>query len=262
MALPNPQSPTLAPPRITSARFVSLLKTKNSPAVPEGPEVFNILVAQGVDPSFALGQFRVESQYGTAGHAEVTGSWGNMLFDKNLTILASGKYAPGNGYVYATYKNYIDAINDYCRYIHWYKDEYKLRTIYQATARWIGKAAGSKGHLNYVNTIIADMIKYEYPEGKFYETGDKMIYGGPQFDKVTGKVVQKYPVPNGTKLFRGTNGDFLKYYTGPTGNAWFLGPVNGSWEWGLVCIGTNSADADVTWCYIKNPDKTKVKIVG
>jgi hypothetical protein len=262
MALPTPQSPTLALPRITATKFISLLKTKNSPAVPEGQAVFDILVAQGVDPSFALAQFRVESQYGTAGYAKTTGSWGNMLYDSNLTILASGTYSPGNGYTYATYHSYVDAITDYCRYIHWYKDQYGKDTIYEATARWIGKKPGSVWHISYVNIIISDMIDYEHPEGTWYETGDKMIYGGAAFDKLVGRVVQKYPVTVGMKLYRGTNGDLLKAYSGTPGLAWFLGPVNGSWDWGVIGIGTSAADEDMTWVYIKDPVKSKVKTVG
>lgn len=262
MALPTPKSPTHAAPRITVARFTQQLKTKSSPAVPEASLVFDILVEEGVDPSFALAQFRVESQYGTAGYAKVTGSWGNMLYDPNLTILASGKFAPGNGYTYATYANYVDAITDYCRYLAWYRDEYGLEDIYGATARWIGKTPGSAGHTSYVNIIISDMIAYEYPEGNFYESGDKMIYGGPAFDKAKGKVVQKYPITVGMPLYRGTNGDLLKKFSGTPGDAWFLGPVNGSWEWGVVGIGTSVADADITWVYIKNPVKSKVKTVG
>src|SRR6185436_1908596 len=103
----------------------------------------------------------------TAGHAKVTGSWGNMLYDPHLTLLADGKYSPGNGYTYATYDNYKRAITDYCRYIHWYKDEYGLDTIYGATARWIGKDEGSSGHVSYVSIIISDMLEYEYPQGGF-----------------------------------------------------------------------------------------------
>jgi hypothetical protein len=262
MTLPTPESPTLAPPRITAAKFISLLKTKNSPAVPEGQTVYNILIAQGVDPSFALAQFRVESQYGTAGYAKTTGSWGNMLYDSHLTLLASGQYSPGNGYTYATYNNYVDAITDYCRYIYWYITQYEKDTISEATARWIGKPEGSTGHTSYVNIVISDMIAYEYPEGTWYEVGDKMIYGGAAFDKITGHIVQKYPVTVGMKLYRGTNGDLLKSYTGTPGLAWFLGPVNGSWEWGVIGIGTSAADTDITWVYIKDPDKTKIKTVG
>lgn len=257
MALPSPQSPTLAAPRITLARFKQLLRAKDSPAVAESDAVFAILVDQGVDVAFALAQFRVESQYGTAGHAKVTNSIGNMLYDANLTKLASGKYSPGNGYTYAVYNNYVDAITDYCRYLHWYKNEYNLISIYQATARWLGKTPGSAGHVSYVNIIISDMIEYEYPTGG-YEAGDKMIYFGEAFDRVTGKIVQKYPVTYGLELYRGTNGDLLKKYTGTAGMAWWLGLVNGSNTWGSIVIGTSSADADATIVYIKNPDLTKV----
>lgn len=257
--LPTKDSPTLALPRITAARFKSLLQTKNSPAVPESNEVYNILVAQGVDVSFGLAQFRVESQYGTAGYAKITGSWGNMLHDTHLTTHESGTYSPGNGYTYATYANYVDAITDYCTYIHWYKDQYSLDTIYEATARWIGKVPGSPGHESYVQTIINDMIEYEYPQGG-YESGDRMIYFGDAFDRATGKIVQKYgPISSGLQLYRGASDEFpLKKYSGATGNAWWLGFVNGGKDWGAIVIGTTLADPDATIVYIKNPDPTKI----
>lgn len=261
MTTPTINSPTLAFPRITAAKFKSLLKTKNSPAVPESDDVFDIIVSQGVDPSFALAQFRVESQYGTAGYAKVTHSWGNMLYDEHLTLLANGKYMPGNGYVYATYLNYKNAITDYCRYIHWYKDQYGLDTIYGATARWIGKVPGSTGHTSYVTTVVNDMIEYEYPDGG-YESGDEMIYAGKAFNKITGKSLQKYPVSNGLKLYRGASDEFfLKTYSGTAGNAWWFGYVNGGTTWGAIVIGTSSADAEATILYIKNPDPKKIVTV-
>lgn len=256
--VPTPNSPTIAAPRITKEKFKSLLKTKNSPAVPESDQVYDILVSSGVDVSFALAQFRVESQYGTAGYAKTTGSWGNMLHDNNLTTHEDGTYSPGNGYTYATYANYVDAITDYCTYIHWYKDRYNLLTIYDATARWIGKTPGSSGHESYVNTIVSDMIEYEYPEGTFYETGDEMIYFGAAFDRSTGRIVQKYPVTVGLTLYRGTDGVVLKKYSGTPGQAWWLGFVNGGKEWGAIVIGTSAADADATIVYIKNPDASKI----
>lgn len=258
MSLPSPQSPTLAPPRITAARFKQLLMSKNSPAVRESDAIYAFLVAQKVDPSFALAQFRVESQYATEGYAAISGSWGNMLYDSALTTHNVGTYSPGNGYTYAAYATFLSAVIDYCVYIHEYIDVYGLKTIYGTTARWIGKVPGSPGHLNYVNTIITDMIYYEYPSGTPIETGDKMIYAGPAFDRSTGKVTQKYPVTAGMALYRGTNGDFLKSYTGTPGNAWWLGFVNGSTEWGALFIGTSLADSDATLVYIKNPVKSKI----
>lgn len=259
MATISVNSPTLAPPRITEAKFKSLLAAKNSPATAAAGAIFNILVQEGVDPSFALAQYRVESQYGTAGYAKITGSWGNMLFDTGLTILRSGVYAPGNGYTYATYDTFEDAIRDYCRYIHWYKDEYNLGTIYGATARWIGKVPGSTGHMSYVSIIVDDMIKYEYPLGG-NESGDKMIYAGPSFDRNTGKFSLKYPVSSGLQLYRGAGDEFpLKKYNGPTGRAWWLGFVNGGKSWGAIMIGTSSADEDATVVYIKNPVAASIR---
>lgn len=262
---PNYDSLTLAPPRLSAIKFRELLLTKNSPAVPESTAIYASLVNNGVDVSFALAQFRVESQYGTAGFAKETGSWGNMLWDKNLTLLATGKvtkYVGGSPYTYAVYDNYVDAVEDYSRYLHWYITKYGFDTLFEATARWIGKTPGSSGHLNYIDTIIADMTRYEYNPGTFYEVGDKMIYGGDQFDRNAGKLTQKYPITNGMTLYKGTDGTVLKTYKGTPGNAWFLGPVQNSWEWGMVCIGTSVADPDATWCYIKNVDKNKiVKVV-
>jgi len=260
MALPNPQSLTHARPRITAVKFKSLLKTKNSPAVSESDAVFSILAEKNIDPSFALAQFRVESQYGTAGHAKVTGSWGNMLYDEHLTILASGKYSPENGYTYATYSNYRYAITDYCRYLDWYLDEYRLSTIYGATARWLGKTPGESGHTSYVNIIINDMIEYENPEGIFYESGDKMIYtnNGLKGDRIT----NRYLLSVGTVLYRGTNGDVLKKYSGVTSKALWLGLVNGAKDWGMLMVKTSSADETGTLVYIKNPDLSKISVVG
>jgi hypothetical protein len=259
MGLPTPQSPTHAPARITAARFKALLKTKSSPAVPESDAVFAVLVKQGVDPSFALAQFRVESQYGTAGHAKVTGSWGNMLSDPHLTLLESGEYSPGNGYTYATYDNYVDAITDYCRYLDWYRDQYHLSTIYSATARWIGKDPGTAGHESYVTIICNDMILYEYPEGTFYESGDEMIYtqGAIKVDRI----IKRYPITPGIALYRGTDGVLLKKFSGTAGDALWLGLVNGAKNWGMIMIKTSNADETGTLVYIKNPDVSKIKVV-
>jgi hypothetical protein len=254
------------PPRITFQRFLQLLQSKNSPAVGEAVQIWDVLVRiGGVDPSFALAQYRVESQYGTAGHAKITKSWGNMLMDSSLCIHAVGTYAPGNGYTYAKYNNHVDAAKDYVRYIHDYDINRHLPTIYKTTAEWIGKVPGSAGHLSYINIIINDMYEYELSDGEFYEVGDKMIYAGPPFDRATGRITQKYPVVRGMTLYRGTDGTVLKQFSGNTSvpgdlktYAWYFGLVQGSKDWGLICIGTSDADPDATLCYIKNIDPTKI----
>lgn len=260
--IPTRDSPTLAPPRISLARFKQLLIGKNSPAVPEASLIYGYLVQYTVDPSFALAHFRVESQYGTSGFATETNSWGNMLYDPYLTINNVGTItkstSDGYRYTYATYANYAAAIIDYVRYIHHYIDIYDLSTIYGATGRWLGiNRTGTAGHINYVTAIINDMIEYEYPTGG-YNTGDKMIYAGPAFDRKTGRIVQKYPVTVGMELYRSTSGDFLKKFSGTPGNAWWLGFPNNDPTWGALFIGTTLADPDATLVYIKNPVRSKI----
>lgn len=259
MTLPNPQSPTHAKAGITKGRFTQLLHSKNSPATPEASIVYDEFVAGGVDPAFALAQFRVESQYATAGYAKITGSWGNMLYDPNLTLLSGPPYHVSSGYTYATYTNFRDAALDYIRYLDWYRDHYGYGDIYRATARWIGKLPGSSGHLSYVTIVVNDMVEYEYPDGTFYEAGDKMIYAGKAISN--DRIAQRYPITNGMPLYRGTNGDLLKNYSGAAADAKYLGNVNGSNEWGMILIKTSSADSDGTLVYIKNIDPLKIKTV-
>lgn len=274
MTVPTFDSPTHADPRITSTRFKNLLKTKNSPAVPESDGIFTILDVEGIDPSFALAQFRVESQYGTSGHAAITGSWGNMLYDKDLTKLSGPPYTPGNGYVYATYANYLDAITDYCRYLHWYQDEYGLTTIYEATWRWLGpgKPMGNPGHLSYTSTVVNDMIEYEYPGDTFYDTGDEMIYAGGSVGtyidangvkRLNGVLKRRYPVVNGvTKLYKGPSDSmYHKTFDGKTGTAWYLGEMNGSNAWGAVLIGIPNLDPNGSVMFIKDIDPAKIVLV-
>lgn len=262
MALPNPESPTHAAPRITFDRFKKLLAAKNSPATPQAQEIWDVLIAEEVDPSFALAQFRVESQYGTSGFAKETGSWGNMLYDPNLTLLSGPtitKTVGAHKYKYATYDNYRDAVTDYARYLAWYRDEHGLETIYEATGRWLGlNRTGDSGHLSYVNAIISDMVAYENPEGEFYEVGDKMIYIDGFVDRATGKITKRIFVKEGTLLYRGTNGDVLKpLQSGMNGlNLLCSGPVQASDEWAMVFLGTTQGGRGV---YIKNPDWTTVK---
>jgi hypothetical protein len=224
-------------------------------------------MAGNVDPSFALGQFLVESLYGTAGHAKVTLSWGNILWDANWTG-DQPKYAPGNGYTYAKYSSWTEGASDYVEYVNRYAvtEDYKYHdtceTIDKCTARWTGAELDDPGHLKYVSILInAINNEYEYVPNTFVEVGDKMIYAG----NAAVTTATKYPVKNGTALYRGTNGDLLKYasFTTSVANCRFLGPVgqpwtDAKWAWGAIIVGTSAADSKGTIVYIKNPDKTKV----
>lgn len=267
MALTTPNDLTLRAPRITASKFKSILIAHHSPAAAESAAIWQLLVDGGVDPSFALGQFLVESLYGTAGHAVVTKSWGNILWDSAWTP-DQPKYAPGNGYTYAKYDSWTEGVSDYVEYVSRYAATPDSRyggicdTIDKCTARWTGAPLTDTGHKRYVSILInAINDEYEFVPGLFIEVGDKMIYAG----KAAIKTATTYPVKNGTALYRGTNGDLLKYasFDTSTANCRFLGPVgqpwtDKAWAWGAIIVGTTSADPDGTIVYIKSPDPLKV----
>lgn len=120
-------SPVFAPSRITAAAFGAFLRRKGSPALIEASAINAALVAAGVDPAVALGQFGAESTFGRAGHARVTRNWGNIAMatpgtgQKIPTAIARAAfrraviaghwsrrfgakpYSPGNGYTYASF---------------------------------------------------------------------------------------------------------------------------------------------------------------
>lgn len=274
MELVKPTDLTLRPARITHDRFKQILSEQKSPALPYVDHIWTVLIDQGVDPSFALAHFQVESLYGKAGHAKVTHSWGNILWDAAWTPNAP-KYAPGNGYTYAVYDNFGASIVDYAAYVNRYAVTADARyggitdTIDEATARWTG--AGSltdAGHLRYVSIMLNNInTYYEYVPNTFVEVGDKMI----QVGSADVKTSTRYPVKNGTALYRGTNGDLLKYASFGNGSpstvglCRFLGPVgqpwsDKTWAWGAVIVGTSTGGSDPLGniVYIQNPDPKKV----
>ena len=265
---------TLRSPRINYERFRDILARKPSPALSEAKPIWDLLIAGGVDPSFALGQFLVESIYGTAGHAKVTKSWGNILWDAAWTPTRD-KYAPGNGYTYAKYPNWTEGAEDYVAYVRRYAETVDNRyggvtdTIDECTARWVGDPLDSEEHKRYVSVLLSAINDdYEHVPNSFVDVGDRMIYAGKA--GITSKA--RYPLKNGTAAYRGTDGTLLKYVSFGDGSSTlvtdvrFLGPVgqpwtDTTWAWGAFVFGTSAADPQGTIAYIKNPDPKKVKFV-
>lgn len=266
MTLRRPEDLTLAPARISAARFRDVLAVHASPVRADADSIWAILTGNGVDPSFALGQFLVESIYGTRGHAVTTKSWGNMLWDSRWTSTRQ-KYSPGNGYTYARYPNWAESVVDYCSYIRRYAVTADARyggitdTIDKATARWVGDPLLSEEHERYLRVLLAAINdEYEFVPGTFTEVGDAMISVADSAVTST----RRYPVPNGTELCRGTNGDVYKLasFSTPVGLCRFLGPVGQPWSdpvwaWGAVIVGVARAGGPTVF-YIRNPDKAKV----
>lgn len=74
----TPDYTILHAPRITEAKFASILRAGNSPAYPDAPACYRACVSRGVDPAVLLAIFRKESSFGRAGRARTSRSWGNL----------------------------------------------------------------------------------------------------------------------------------------------------------------------------------------
>lgn len=274
MTLSRASDLTLRPPRIDFNRFLQILIERSSPARPEALAIWELLTGGGVDPSFALGQFHVESLMGKSGHAKATHSWGNMLWDASLTP-DRAKYAPGNGYTYAAYPSWTEGVRDYVKYVQHYSTTIVRKysdtfcdTIAEHCERWQGDAQPENADSNYVNIILHEMNDiYEYVPGVYIPAGDSMI----DIDPSAVTTSKRYPVKNGTVLYRGTDGDVLKTAAFgtrlPDGSAGgmcrFLGPVgatakwsDATWKWAAVVVNVLGLGTRVV--YIKDPVKAKV----
>lgn len=156
------QSLTHAAPRITEYQFASALLARPAATTQWSYTMWQDLISNGIDPSFALAHFWVESLLGTAGYAKTTHSWGNILWGNgNPAIQAvSTMYSPGNGFHYVNYKDWLIGMQDYC----WLVDKdasIGMDTIYDITHYWTGKAAGSASHLKYLQIVMDRIAMYD-----------------------------------------------------------------------------------------------------
>jgi hypothetical protein len=150
---PHAQDKILAGPTLTEDSFVDRLRAVGSPALPEGRAIYRTLVAEGVNPAFALGTFHAESHSGTRGYAVITKNWGNILFYDWEIEYGATPYAPGNGYTYAKYPTWHASVRAYAALLNRYWVQ-GYRTVSSASARWLGTIEGSDRHLRYLNNIV------------------------------------------------------------------------------------------------------------
>ena len=142
----------LAGPTITRASFIDRLRAVNSPAYSSGSSIYTELLAQGVNPAFALGLFHAESGSGTKGYARTTLNWGNMLYHSWQDVYGAVPYAPGNGYTYARFPNWLAGVRAFAHLVVLY-DGAGYVTVSQASAHWLGTYEGSTRHLTYLRNI-------------------------------------------------------------------------------------------------------------
>lgn len=143
-------------PTLTEASFVDRLRAVGSPALPEGASIYRTLVAAGVNPAFALGTFHAESHSGTRGYAVITNNWGNILYYSWEAPFGAVPYAPGNGYTYAMYPDWLSSVRAYADLLRRYQAS-GYTTVSSASAHWLGTVEGSDRHLRYLNNITSVM---------------------------------------------------------------------------------------------------------
>jgi hypothetical protein len=236
-------SPTFAQPRISEFTFAEPLVGRSSPARFEIYKIWQIILDAGVDPSYALAQFWAESLYGTAGWATITGSWGNILFP-NTTITTATEYSASNGYHYAKYSNWPDAVHDYVGLLAQYRNltggpAGDTSKIYWATAKWIGKQPGSPAHQEYLDVVLWRMNQYEASTQP--KEGERMIFAGNS--GITTK--QRFLLRKGTAFSESPGAEPYSKYTGNDTKVRWLGRVNNT-SWGAIVVKTQHASQDGT----------------
>ena len=106
-----------AAPRISSARFASVLEQYKSPAAPLASELYGICVEEGIDPGVALAFFVHESSAGTAGLTKTYDlkNWGNVRSPEDAN-LGTAIPIPGRGN-FAKYISWQNGLRDWCKRI-------------------------------------------------------------------------------------------------------------------------------------------------
>lgn len=154
--VPHASDRIMAGPTLTEASFVDRLRAVGSPALAEGSEIYQTLMAAGVNPAFALGTFHAESHSGTRGYAVTTLNWGNILYYSWEAAYGAVPYSPGNGYTYAQYPSWLASVRAYAHLLTRY-DAGGYTTVSSASAHWLGTVEGSKRHLTYLGNITSVM---------------------------------------------------------------------------------------------------------
>lgn len=241
--------PTHAPPRITELTFANALieGPKVFPGAYEIGAVWKQLVGSGIDPSFALGHFWVESLFGTAGwniwSTPKLMSWGNILYPNCSVKDVAGvtEYSASNGFHYAAYPDWTTGVEDYCLLLGKYLDHAPdskygdTSTIYGATAKWTAKTPGSESHLKYLDIVLGRMTRYDIrPKWE----GELAIYS-PGTVYTTNR---RYLVKPGDRWFTKPGGN-ASYMFKAGGNSYFMGQVAGT-SWCAIRVNTARLSTD------------------
>jgi nucleoid-associated protein YgaU len=155
-------SPIFGPPSVSEALFVKRLRAAKSPAAEEGAAIYRRMVAAGLDPLVALGQFAAESGLGTRGYAVRTRNWGNILFYEWTRKLGAVDFAPGNGFHYSEFPTWTDGARAYVALMKRYRER-GIERVEQMAARWLGAKVGSDRANRYVRNIVGACARFAGP---------------------------------------------------------------------------------------------------
>ncbi len=147
-------SPVFGPPTITLAEWTAALAS--SPVAPNAAALYALVVAAGMDPAVALGQFAAESSYGTKGYAVTTHNWGNNLWASWTAQFGGTPYAPGNGYTYVQYPDWTHGMQAYLYLMGQYRTWGWATNLTTMVGYWLsGSPTVTPRVTQYVNNIIS-----------------------------------------------------------------------------------------------------------
>ncbi|NJN17250.1 MAG: glucosaminidase domain-containing protein [Oscillochloris sp.] len=138
----------VSPPRISQQAFVQILRNGGSPATSAGPELYDIIVAYGLDPAVALAFFKHESQFCTTGRCARDGlqNWGML---RRAVKASRGAGSVGG---FARYGSWQDSVRDWCELILGRYVNRGLDTVEKAVPVYAPRSDGNVPE-SYINTI-------------------------------------------------------------------------------------------------------------
>ena len=147
-------SPVFGPPTLSQDAWTTALA--KSPVAPESASLYALVVAAGMDPAVALGQFAAESSFGTAGYAATTHSWGNNIYAQWTAQFDGTPFVASNGRTYAMYPDWTHGLQAYLHLMGLYRTYGWATTVTSMAAMWInGSPTVTPNVVQYVNNIIA-----------------------------------------------------------------------------------------------------------
>lgn len=139
-------------PRITKAKWTSILEQFRSPVVPIASELYDICYHNSIDPAVALAFFGKESTFGTRGISAEIMNWGNVRTPFKAAR-AKGQH-PRN---FTMYGKWQDALQDWCERMNGRYVDAGLDTVEKAVPVYAPKNDGN--NVQEYTDFVVDHVK-------------------------------------------------------------------------------------------------------